>query len=496
MTSHIFEGQLADCRADCIVVGLYASGHLTDAGQALDKATGGQIAALFEQKDHKGELAVTRVLYRLSGIAAKRVLVVGLGKEAEFSAMAYRKAIAAAVFAMKATAENMVITLTDCQVGDYQLDWHFRQAADAAQHALFKTGRFKTDEESKKPYRLVHIDWYLAPNANKALAIKGRTAGLAIAAGVQMAREIADLPANICTPTFLAEQAAVLAAQYGFEIEIYDRDEIHEMGMSAFLAVAKGSDEAPKFIVLKTNKGQDQAPIALVGKGITFDSGGISLKPANDMDEMKYDMCGAATVLGVFSGVGKMGLDVNLVGIIPTCENMPSGHATRPGDIVTSMAGKTIEILNTDAEGRLILSDALAYALRFKPKAIIDIATLTGACIVALGYHATGLMTNNDELGKAIIDAGNEAVDRAWQLPLWPEYQEQIKGRFADITNSAGRDGGTITAACFLSRFVGDTPWAHLDVAGTASVSGKEKGATGRPVPLLMTYLINQAEGR
>jgi leucyl aminopeptidase len=298
----------------------------------------------------------------------------------------------------------------------------------------------------------------------------------------------------VCTPAYLAGQAVALAKELKLNCQVLEQKDMKKLGMHALLAVAQGSRQAPQFIVLQYQGGKSGAhPLLLVGKGITFDSGGISLKPAADMDEMKYDMCGAAAVLGVMRAAARMALPMNLVALIPTCENMPGGGATRPGDIVTSLSGQTIEILNTDAEGRLILCDALAYAERFKPEAVIDIATLTGACVVALGHVATGLFSNRDDLAQALLKAGEEALDPAWRLPLWDDYQELLKSRFADMTNTGGRHGGAITAACFLSRFAKKYAWAHLDIAGTAWKSGSNKGATGRPVSLLVSFLLQRA---
>ena len=495
LTSQLFHGQLDSVSTRAIVVGLYDNGQLNDAAKALDKIIGGKIEGLFLSKDHEGDLAKAVTLYHVNGIKAERIIVVGLGNQDNFSVASYRKVIAASVNAVKSQLDQVVITLADMAVKDHNTLWQYQQAVQVAHDVLYKIDQFKTDEKSKKPNTLDTVLWWISDKNDQQQAQQGINIGEAVAKGVSTTKELGNLPANYCTPTFLAEQAKAIAAQYDFSVEVFDKAEIEALGMGAFLSVAKGSDEPPKFIVLSTGKSAPEKPIALVGKGITFDTGGISLKPANGMEEMIFDMCGAATVLGVFRAIGEMNLNVNVVGIVPTCENMPSGKATRPGDIVTSMSGKSIEVINTDAEGRLILSDALSYALRYEPSAIIDMATLTGACIVALGYEATGLMSNNDDLANALLDAGEYTYDRAWRLPLWSEYQEIIKGHYADIINSAGRDAGTITAGCFLSNFVEKYPWAHLDIAGTASTSGKKRGATGRPVPLIMQYLMTQAKG-
>nr|MBF0684011.1 leucyl aminopeptidase [Pseudomonas sp.] len=320
--------------------------------------------------------------------------------------------------------------------------------------------------------------------------------------GMTLTRNLGNLPANICTPTYLAEAARNVGSQHDFKVEVLERKQLEALKMGSFLSVAKGSDEPPRFIVMhyqgakkpagRGARAAGPAPIVLVGKGVTFDSGGISIKPAATMDEMKYDMCGAASVIGTLKAVAELQLPVNVVGIIPACENLPSGRANKPGDVVTSMSGQTIEVLNTDAEGRLLLCDALTYAERFQPAAVIDIATLTGACVVALGHVNTGLFTQDEELAQSLLDASRQAIDPTWRLPLEDDYQPQLKSNFADIANIGGPPAGSVTAACFLSRFTKQYRWAHLDIAGTAWKGGKEKGATGRPVPLLVQYIMNQ----
>jgi leucyl aminopeptidase len=318
--------------------------------------------------------------------------------------------------------------------------------------------------------------------------------GQALAAGVSLAKDLGNLPPNVCTPSYLAEQALALGKTHQFKVEVLERDALKKLGMGSFLGVAQGSEEPPKFIIMQHLKGKkEQKPVVLVGKGITFDTGGISLKPGSDMDEMKYDMCGAASVIGTFKAIAAMNLPLNVIGVIPTCENMPDGRATRPGDVLTSMSGLTIEVLNTDAEGRLILCDALTYVERFEPSAVIDVATLTGACVIALGHHASGLFSNNDALAAELLQAGEVALDRAWHMPMWEDYQSLLDSNFADMANIGGRAAGSITAACFLARFAKKYDWAHLDVAGTAWKSGKEKGGTGRPVPLLTEFLVQRA---
>lgn len=358
---------------------------------------------------------------------------------------------------------------------------------------LYRFDRLKSKKDDvRRPLRkltfCVERRNELAP-AEEALA-----QGEAIAAGAALMKDLANLPGNICTPGHLADQARELAATYDLPVDILERADMEKLGMHSLLSVARGSHEPPKFIVLKHPGGKvDEPPVVLVGKGVTFDTGGISLKPAAEMDEMKFDMSGAASVLGTIKAIAQMKLPLNVIGVIPATENMPGGSATKPGDVVTSLSGQTIEILNTDAEGRLILCDALTYVERFNPACVVDVATLTGACVVALGNVATGLLANNDGLARELIDAGQEAYDRAWQLPLWEDYQELLQSNFADLANIGGRMGGTITAACFLSRFAKKYDWAHLDIAGTAYRSGKEKGSTGRPVPLLCHFLMSRA---
>jgi leucyl aminopeptidase len=325
---------------------------------------------------------------------------------------------------------------------------------------------------------------------------RGVREGRAIAAGMSLTRDLGNLPANVCTPTYLAERAVKLAREWKLAVEVLEQKDMEKLGMGSLLSVTRGSHQPPKFVILRySGAGKKERPVVLVGKGITFDTGGISLKPAAEMDEMKFDMCGAASVLGTLRAVAELKLKLNVIGLVPTCENMPGGAATKPGDIVTSMSGQTVEILNTDAEGRLILADTLSYAERFEPQAVVDIATLTGACVIALGHVCSGLFANNERLARELQAAGAESWDRVWQLPLWEDYHEQLKSNFADFANIGGRPAGSVTAACFLSKFTRKYDWAHLDIAGTAWKSGREKGATGRPVPLLTTFLMKRAKG-
>jgi leucyl aminopeptidase len=477
--------------ADCVVVGVFEGKKLSIAAQKLDAASANAIANVLKNGDLDGKLGASLVLHNVHGIAASRVILVGLGKEDDFSEKHYRTAVRVAIKAAPKGVKNLGLLLVDLPLSNTNMTAKLAHMAEVVQDATYVVNAMK--QKPADAHHLTHIT-VLVPDAEVKEAEAGIKQGQSIAAGVSLAKNLGNLPPNVCTPTYLGEQAKALAKTYGFEVEILEQAQIEKLGMGSFLGVAQGSIEPPRFIVLQHNKGKKgDKPVALVGKGITFDTGGISLKPGADMDEMKYDMCGAASVLGTFKAIGEMDLALNVVGIIPTCENMPSGNAIKPGDILTSMAGLTIEVLNTDAEGRLILCDALTYAERFEPAAVVDIATLTGACVIALGHHASAVFSNQDALAHELLAAGEAAHDRAWHMPLWDEFQPQLDSNFADMANIGGRAGGSITAACFLSRFAKKYHWAHLDIAGTAWKSGKEKGGTGRPVPLLTTFLIQRA---
>jgi len=481
-------------RTACVTVGVFEHRKLSLAGQILDQAANGYLADILRRGDMDGKTGATLLLHNVPGVTAERVLLVGLGKEREFHDKAYRDALHAAVKALSdlGVAEAFVY-LSELPVRKRNLAWNVEQAVLVAEEAAYRFEQMKSKPgEGKKAPRKLTLA--VSRRGDMAEATAAAARGQAIARGMTLAKDLGNLPGNVCTPSYLADQAKALAKEAGLKVQVLERAQIEKLGMGSFLSVAKGSDEPPRFIILE-HKGGDkgQKPVVLVGKGITFDSGGISLKPAAEMDEMKYDMCGAASVLGALRAVAEMKLPLNVVGLIPTCENLPSGRANKPGDVVTSLSGQTIEVLNTDAEGRLILCDALTYAERFEPAAVVDIATLTGACVIALGHVATGLLANHDGLARELIHAGDAAYDRCWQLPLWDDYQEQLKSNFADMANIGGRPAGTITAACFLSRFTEKYHWAHLDIAGTAWKSGKDKGATGRPVPLLVHFLAKRA---
>ena len=483
-------------RSACVVVGVFDHRKLSFAGEVIDHAAEGYLADILRRGDMDGKLGTTLLLHNVPGLLCDRVLLVGLGKEREFRDKNYRDGVRAAVKALSETGiSEAALYLSEIPVRKRDLGWNVEQAVLVAEETLYRFDQMKSKpEESKRALRKLTLAVSRRGELPTGEAAARR--GQAIAAGMKLAKDLGNLPGNVCTPSHLAMQAEELAKAQGFAIEVLDRDAIEQLGMGSFLSVAKGSDEPPRFIVLRHQGGAaNQKPIVLVGKGITFDSGGISIKPAAEMDEMKYDMCGAASVLGTFRALADLKLPLNVIGLVPTCENMPNGRANKPGDVVTSMSGQTIEVLNTDAEGRLILCDALTYAERFEPACVVDIATLTGACVIALGHLTSGLLANDDALARELLHAGEVAHDRCWQLPLFDEYEEQLKSNFADMANIGGRPAGTITAAAFLGKFTKKYDWAHLDIAGTAWKSGKEKGATGRPVPLLVHFLVKRAEG-
>lgn len=481
-------------RSACVVVGVYEPRKLSLAGEMIDRVANGYLSDILRRGDMEGKVGSTLLLHNVPNTLCDRVLLVGLGKEREFRENEYRKAVRAAIKTLNETGSmEAVLYLTELNVRRRSVEWRVEQAVLMAMEAVYRFDRMKSkQEEVRRPLRKLT----LAVSRRNEIAGCEEAArrGEAIAQGMNLAKDLGNLPGNVCTPAYLADQALGLGHTYGFKVEVLEQPELEKLNMGAFLSVAKGSRQPPKLIVLRYD-GADKPvkPLVLVGKGITFDAGGISLKPAAEMDEMKYDMCGAASVLGTFKALALNRLPINVVGIIPTCENLPDGNANKPGDIVTSMSGQTIEILNTDAEGRLILCDALTYAERFEPEAVVDIATLTGACVIALGHHASGLFSTSDALARELLAAGDEAWDRAWHMPLWDDYQEQLKSNFADMANIGGRAAGSVTAACFLSRFTKKYDWAHLDIAGTAWKSGAEKGATGRPVPLLVHWLARRA---
>ena len=479
-------------KTSCIVVGVYSDAKLTPAGSTIDAASQGSLTKAIKRGDQRGVRGSATLLTGLAGVQAERVLLVGLGKQAEFNDKAYAEAVRAALRGVGASgAVELTFTLAEAAVPNRSLAENVRTAVLLAREFAYRFDELKSKKED--PIRLERIVFPVDKASTKETQA-GLAEGSALANGVELTKTLGNLPGNICTPTYLATTAKKLGRDWKMKVEVLERKQMQALKMGSFLAVAQGSEQPPKLIVLHyEGAAAKDAPIALVGKGITFDSGGISLKPGEAMDEMKYDMCGAASVLGTLRAIAELGLKINVVGIIPTCENMPSGVAIKPGDIVTSMSGQTIEILNTDAEGRLILCDALTYAARFKPAAVIDIATLTGACVVALGHVNSGLFSPDDALAEELLGAGRRAADPAWRLPVEEEYQDLLKSNFADMANIGGRAGGAISAACFLWRCTKAYTWAHLDIAGTAWKSGTAKGGSGRPVPLLTEFLKNRA---
>jgi leucyl aminopeptidase len=495
MTLQFSLGSTAPETADtaCLIVGVYENGVLTSAAARIDTAADGAIKRLVESGDITGKLGSTAVLFAPPGTHAKRVLVVGLGAQKSFDAHRYHKVNLEAARALsKLPVASAVSYLSEIDVPGHDAGWRVRTAALTADHAAYRyTATFKPREKSAQP----ELQQLVLAGAADAQA--GLDQATAIAEGVRFARELANLPPNICNPAYIASQAQAFAeANQGVNCRVLDDQEMERLGFGSLLAVGRGSVNKPKLVVLEYLNGEaGVAPHALIGKGITFDTGGISLKPGPGMEEMKFDMGGAAGMLGTFVAAVKLGLKLNLVCVVPAVENMPDGDAYRPSDVLTSLSGLTIEVLNTDAEGRLILCDALTWtAQTYQPKVMIDAATLTGACVIALGKHASGLMSKHDDLAAELLAAGEQTLDRAWRLPLWDDYQTQIESGFADIANIGGKSAGAITAGCFLARFTEGQRWAHLDIAGTAWDEGRKGLATGRPVPLLTQWLIDQAK--
>ena len=492
---------LQTLKTPALAVGVFTDGVLTTAAKVLDEATQGAISEACKE-EFTGAKGSHLVLRNLPGVSAQRIILIGLGKQDSYNAKAH--AAAEQTFARYCVQSHLTdgisaLASTDCH--DSTLTQRAQAMAVAGTQATYHYTATLSKASKKPGPKLKHIGLWVE-RGEAAQAKRGLQAGRAIGNGMLLTRQLGDLPGNVCTPTYLAETAKNLAKTHPtLKTDVLGLKQLEALGMGSFLSVAKGSDQPPVFIVIKYTpagtvkgtKAKAKAPVVLVGKGITFDSGGISIKPGANMDEMKYDMCGAASVIGTMQAVAELGLDQPVVALIPACENLPSGRANKPGDVVTSMSGQTIEILNTDAEGRLILCDALTYAERFKPAAVVDIATLTGACVVALGHINTGLFSTDDVLADQLLAAGKQTGDTAWRMPIDEDYQEQLKSNFADMANIGGMPAGSVTAACFLSRFTKAYRWAHLDIAGTAWRSGKDKGASGRPVPLLVQFLMNQS---
>ncbi len=475
---------------DCVVFGVHADGSLAPSGQALDAASGGRIRALITRGDVGGKTGQVAWLHDLPGVHAPRALAIGLGDRERFGVPQYLKAIADAARALRTgVSKRAYLTLSELPVKGRDAAWALRQAVIAADHACYRyTATLGEKNKARDERGLEHLSVLGADD--KALAD-----GAAIATGVQFARELGNLPPNVCNPAWIAERAREFATAHAGSVscEVLEREQMQALGMGSLLAVARGSANPPKLVVLRYSGAGDAKPYVLVGKGISFDTGGINLKVQGGIEEMKFDMCGAATVLGTLVAAATMRLPVNLVAIAAAVENMPDADAYRPSDVLVSMSGKTIEVGNTDAEGRLILCDALTYAQRFEPAALVDVATLTGACMVALGKYASGLMSKHDDLADELLAAGENVFDRAWRLPLWDEYQSMLDATFADVYNIGGRWAGAVTAGCFLSRFTEGQRWAHLDIAGSASDEGRKGMATGRPVGLLTQWLMDRA---
>jgi leucyl aminopeptidase len=478
-------------KAGVLIVGAFADGKLSPAGQALDAASKGKIGAALKRGDLDEKAGAVLVLSGLDGIAAERVMVVSLGKHDGFGDQAYRDGLAGAAKALaNGKAADAVLPMT-AEVPGRSLAWRIETTARILADGAYKFDypRQKKDDGKRGAKTLT----LLLPGKADAKAEAALKRGLAIASGMALTKDLGNHGGNVCNPGYMAETARKLGKAYGFEVKILEREDMEKLGMHSALSVGRASYSPCKMIVMHYDKGGKSKPIVLVGKGLTFDTGGVSIKGSNNLDEMKYDMSGGGTVLGTFKAVAEMGLKINLVGIVMAHENMLGGNASRPGDVVKTMSGLSVEILNTDAEGRLVLCDALTYAERYKPDCVIDMATLTGACIVALGHHTSAVLANDDALAAELIASGTDAGDRAWQLPLWDVYMPQLKSNFADMSNLGGPAAGTITAALFLSKFATAYKWAHMDIAGTASVSGPDKGATGRPLPLIASFLMKRA---
>lgn len=483
---------LPNQKSDCIILGVYEKGKFTASGDAINQASEGFLAKWIDSGEIKGELGQTLLLHHIPGIDATRVLLVGLGGKPTLQARQYSKVLKAAMKRLLDTPSKDVINcLPEVSVEQYDLAWRVRQAVIMAEDTTYQYNETKSKKQPK--YALETLTFNSEDKTlNNAIA-----QGQAIAAGMNACKALGNLPSNICTPTYLANQALELAKEFKtLKASSLSVEEMKALGMGSLLSVGQGSREPAKLIIIEYHGASDAAaqPYVLVGKGITFDTGGISIKPSGDMDEMKFDMCGAASVFGTLRAVAQLQLPINVIGLVASAENMPGGGAIKPGDIVTSMSGQTIEILNTDAEGRLVLCDALTYAERYNPKIVLDMATLTGAMMVSLGTEISGFFSNDDALAEDLAKAAKESDDPSWRLPLWRPYDEQLKSNFADLANIGLRWGGAITAACFLAHFTEKYRWAHFDIAGTATLSGKDKGATGRPVPLLTQYLLNQCE--
>lgn len=484
-------------RVACIIVGIYDRRSPTEAAAVIDQVSEGAIGSVMRRGDMDGKLGQTLVLHNVPGTFADRVMLVGLGRERGFDEGAFRKAITATARALRATgAIDAVNYLTHIEFKGRDYRWNVQQAVLTTEDTYYRFDECRGEKakEDLPTYKLERLTFDVPRRSDLPAGEQGLAEALAISKGLTLAKNLGNLPGNICTPTYLADCARKMAVGSPLKVKVLEVAEMEKLGMGSFLSVSRGSVQPPKFIIFEYLKGpKGEKPVALVGKGLTFDAGGISIKPSAKMDEMKFDMCGGAAVFGIMKAIAELALPLNIVAVVPASENLPDGEANKPGDIVTSMAGITIEILNTDAEGRLILCDALTYVERtYEPVVCIDMATLTGACVMALGSYPSGLFSNQPGLARQLLAAGDQIGDRAWELPLWSDYDDHIRSEFADIANIAtkGEGGGAIIGATFLHRFTRKMKWAHLDIAGTAW-SGKK--ATGRPVPLIVQYLLNYA---
>ncbi len=486
--------RLGQLRTACVVAGVYEGGKLSPSALELDAACGHVVTQALTRGDLDGEIGTTLLLTNLREVACERLLLVGLGPEGEFVESSYHAALCAATRTLRTTgARDATFCLGELAVNGRDAAWRIEQLVLAVMDGMYRLDKLKS-EPPKQRRALETIVVHVADRANASAAKAAIDRGVAIAEGIALAKDLGNLPGNVCTPAYLAQQARELGSVHGFEVTILEEQDTEKLGMNAFLAVARGSRQSPKLIVMQHHGGApDAAPVVLVGKGITFDAGGLNIKSSSDMEQMKFDMCGAASVFGALRAAALMALPLNVVGIVPAAENMPDGNAFRPGDVVTTMSGQTVEILDTDSEGRVVLSDALTYAERYNPAVLLDVATLTGSIVGALGEIATGVFSDSDALVREVLEAGDSAWDRGWHMPLWREYQDTFKSSIADFANAGPHGDCAITAACFLSRFARRYPWVHLDIAGTATKSGEDKGATGRPVALLAHFLAGRA---
>jgi leucyl aminopeptidase len=483
-------------RSACIVVGVFEPRRLTTVAEQLDQISDGYISNLIRRGDLEGKAGQMLLLHHVPNVLSERVLLVGCGKERELNERQYKQIVAKTIQTLNETGSMEAVSfLTELHVKGRDTYWKVRQAVEAANDSVYSFLQLKTKKgEPRRPLRKMVFN--VPTRKELYLGERAIEHATAVSTGVKVAKDVSNMPPNICNPKYLNEQSAELVGNYdSLSLETVNEADMEKLGMHTYLAVGRGSEnESIMSIIHHKGGAEGEKPYVLVGKGLTFDSGGISIKPGEAMDEMKYDMCGASSVLGVMHTVAELNLPINVIGVIAGCENMPDANAYRPGDILTTMSGQTVEVLNTDAEGRLVLCDALTYVERYDPELVIDIATLTGACVIALGKHASAVLTQHNPLAHEILNASEQSSDRAWRLPLWDEYQDQIESPFADMSNLGGRPAGTITAACFLSRFTRKYTWAHLDIAGTAWLGGAKKGANGRPVPRLSQFLMNKAK--